>query len=666
MAMEFENNGQQTAMGQAMAQAKLGQTHAQASQELPKYGNSGVSDPFGFAGKAMTPGRMAYAPLNGSMGSEAYTKLLKELRDAIEAQKKDSPLEIRILPIDKNVDPNLHYNGYILTVQSKVAPELGVGYHIMLMAGTAAPLNDRTVSVPSGHGVSENVTIPFYPELALSKRYFQVVNNYLSSVFGAGIKFFRATPTVIPADFDHENKQAVMSLAENSGLAASTILVMLADNGRHFQDLNLPQLLKNTSSNNNDANLTFNYNFQSQQQIDFLKQPTRASIVVQASTGVRKNNQEWDPNSAEGPKVITEATGFIELMPVAPRFDPRQVNPMMGWNPQAQAVATQRLAPVFVLNSLRSNLSGTPGAILTNVLVAADLNRGFGWVRSFEPTTQNKVGGLNLTDVTAITIDMPSRENPNVPEQRPDFKNAPMTTEFLMNFLGMYCRPEMYLATDIPWNNHNSWYLSLFSDAARGEPEPNALIDKTMCTLVGEDFMSKLPAGTPKFATTPFLMERGYYEVDGQRRDVADIDYVAVCNYADATNNPRLVEVWTNSFLSDSRTMEQRMQDRRDIIQHITGNKATFTGYVVRVFWNGAYIDAGLRALAEKGITTSSEGRAVYSFNGGRSTADFLNNAGLSSTAYWNSNMAGSSGRFNFNMSGGSPWSTGAMNTFNI
>ena len=666
MAMEFENNGQQTAMGQAMAQAKLGQTHAQASQELPKYGNSGVSDPFGFAGKAMTPGRMAYAPLNGSMGSEAYTKLLKELRDAVEAQKKESPLEIRILPIDKNVDPNLHYNGYILTVQSKVAPELGVGYHIMLMAGTAAPLNDRTVSVPSGHGVSENVTIPFYPELALSKRYFQVVNNYLSSVFGAGIKFFRATPTVIPADFDHENKQAVMSLAENSGLAASTILVMLADNGRHFQDLNLPQLLKNTSSNNNDANLTFNYNFQSQQQIDFLKQPTRASIVVQASTGVRKNNQEWDPNSAEGPKVITEATGFIELMPVAPRFDPRQVNPMMGWNPQAQAVATQRLAPVFVLNSLRSNLSGTPGAILTNVLVAADLNRGFGWVRSFEPTTQNKVGGLNLTDVTAITIDMPSRENPNVPEQRPDFKNAPMTTEFLMNFLGMYCRPEMYLATDIPWNNHNSWYLSLFSDAARGEPEPNALIDKTMCALVGDDFMSKLPAGTPKFATTPFLMERGYYEVDGQRRDVADIDYVAVCNYADATNNPRLVEVWTNSFLSDSRTMEQRMQDRRDIIQHITGNKATFTGYVVRVFWNGAYIDAGLRALAEKGITTSSEGRAVYSFNGGRSTADFLNNAGLSSTAYWNSNMAGSSGRFNFNMSGGSPWSTGAMNTFNI
>lgn len=666
MAMEFENNGQQTAMGQALTQAKLGQAHAQASQELPKQPGVGAANPFGFAGMAMTPGRMAYAPLNGSMGSEAYTKLLKELREAVEAQKKDSPLEIRILPIDKNVDPNLHYNGYILTVQSKVAPELGVGYHIMLMAGTAAPLNDRTISVPSGHGVAESVTIPFYPELALSKRYFQVVHNYMTSVFGAGIKFFRATPTVIPADFDHENKQAVMSLAENSGLAASTILVMLADGGRHFHDLNLPQLLKQTSNNNNDANLTFNYNFQSQQQIDFLKQPTRASIVVQASTGVRKNNQEWDPNSAEGPKVITEATGFIELMPVAPRFDPRQVNPMMGWNPQAQSAATQRLAPVFVLNSLRSNLSGTPGAILTNVLVAADLNRGFGWVRSFEPTTQNKVGGLNLTDVTAITIDMPSRENPNVPEQRPDFKNAPMTTEFLMNFLGMYCRPEMYLATDIPWNNHNSWYLSLFSDAARGEPEPNALIDKTMCTLVGDDFMAKLPAGTPKFATTPFLMERGYYEVDGQRRDVADIDYVAVCNYADATNNPRLVEVWTNSFLSDSRTMEQRMQDRRDIIQHITGNKATFTGYTVRVFWNGAYIDAGLRSLAEKGITTSSEGRAVYSFNGGRSTADFLNNAGLSSTAYWNSNMAGSSGRFNFNMSGGSPWATGAMNTFNI
>jgi hypothetical protein len=251
------------------------------------------------------------------------------------------------------------------------------------------------------------------------------------------------------------------------------------------------------------------------------------------------------------------------------------------------------------------------------------------------------VGGIDLTDVTAITIDMPSAADPNKPEVRPAVPAGGMPLDTLMKFLGTYCQPDeqgqpvMYLALDVPLASHTSWYMSIFMEAATGNPAAMNHINAAMDSLTNNQFTKTLPPAVKMFATTPMVMERGYWEVDGERRDVADIDYVAVCNYADETRNPAMVERWTNSFLQFQRPEALRLRDRREIIQEVTGNQAVFTGRSVRLFLNGVWLKTALDALAAAKVTTMSEGGTFATLGGQRADASFLNNMALPATAGW-------------------------------
>lgn len=654
MTLEFDSTNNNTAMGNALGQA-LGNTKGAHGQPEQPQGGLGSSNPFGFGGVTLTPGRMAYAPIRNAMGSESYIKLSKELKEMVKDHNRQNALDIKVLELDRNVDPNLHFASFVFCVQSNTDKSLGVGYNIVMLEATGEPLADMTETING-----EPIVIPSYSERALDNRLIEIATGLMQQVYGRDVIFHRSDAQVIPVDFDYEDRQAVEALASNAAAAATSSLVMLAAGGKYFQDLDLIKELKNRSGDAGDADMTFVYNFNPQKVTDFLKLPTRASIVVQAATGYRKSNRNASVNSGSGPKTISEACGYIELMPVLPRFAQQQYNPMYPQMAAMQPI-TQRLAPVLVLTSVKTNFALTPGAVLLNALVAADLNRGHGWVSAFNTKAGTKVGGVDLTDVTAITADMPSMTDPNVSETRPPVPAGGLTTDMLMKFLGMYCQPDLSIAMDIPVASHNTWYLSLFAEAAKGTAAAEKFIMKSMDELLGKKFVTSLPANVRMFATTPMLIERGYWD-DGSgngRRDIAEIDYVAVCNYADANNNKPLIEKWTNSFLQTSRPSATRLQERREIIQEITGRRATFTGRSVRVFWNGAWLGHALQALQAAGITTSADGRGIFGFGGARANADFLQGAALPTGAGWASSMnTGSNGQ----MFGGftsSPWSNG-------
>ena len=650
MALTTPDNNAQTAMGAAFANAGLGsQTAAatQTAQQKTAPAGGAFNSPFGFAGVSLTPGRMAYSPLNGSMGSEAFMKMHKTLKEMIADQEANSGVNVTVLLLDRAVDPNLHFASFLFAVQSKVKPELGVGYNICLMAATGAPIPDRTETVNG-----ENVVIPVFPEAANDEKLKQIAEQLLADRFGNVPKFSSDT-CVVPADFNYEDKSAIANLAENAAAAASLSITMRAENGAYFQDFNLVQELQKRRGEQGDADLTFVYNFQPKDSVDFLKLPERASIVIQSQTGFRKNNRNQSVNSGYGPKTVSEATGYIELMPIAPRNSVFMYNQQ---NPNQQPI-TQRLAPVLVLNSVRTNFGQTPSSVLLPLLTAADLNRNHGWVSSYANKVGNRVGNIDLADVTAIAIDMPSLTEPGKSDIRPKVPAGGLSLELLMKFLGTYCRPNLYIAQDIPVASHTTWYLSLIAEAAKA---PGSFAHKRLVQafddLLDGKFSSTLPPNTNLFAGSPLVMERSYWEVDGVRRDGAEIDYVAVCNHADATNNPMLPETWTNSFLQTQRPAASRLQDRRNIIQEITGHRAVFYGRSIRVFWNGAALNAALQCLSNAGITTSHDGRGEFAFGGERAYAQFLENAALPQGAGWaTSGMVGSGG-FAYGGMASTPW----------
>lgn len=639
--LEF-TGGNNNAMQQAMQQAQAQQSQTQQSQPAQKNMNQTnpiTSNPFGFGGVTLRTNSMAYSPIRNAMGSEQYIKLGKLLKEMAKEHNRQEAVAVRVLELDRNVNPNLHYAAYIVGVSSVSNPELGVGYHVMIMEATGEPIPARVVNGQNGE---PSLTIPVYSEKVDNELFRKSVSDLLTVAYGANIRQFRSDTAVIPADFNYEDTAAVEAMLANAATAASSVINMFAADGRFFQDLNLVSDLKSRRGDQGEADMTFQYKFDNQKKTDYLKLPTRASIVVHALTGFRKNNRDQQLNSGFGPRTLTEATGFMELLPVAPRHQQPTWNPATG---MMMAPTNQRLAPVLVLNSMSSTFGLSPATMMLNILVAADLNRDAGWVNAFNTKSGKAVNGIDLTDVSAITIDMPSLTDPNKPEQRPMVPVGGMPTDQLMKFLGTYCRPdaqgqpEMYLALDVPVAAHTSWYMSIFMEAATGNQNAMAHINKAMDSLTNGEFTKTAPQGLTMFATTPMVMERGYWEVDGERRDIADVDYVAVCNYADANNNPALVEKWNSTFFGPEGTTAQRLSIRRDIIQEVTGRRAHFIGESVRVFWNGAYLAHGLRCLAQAGITTSSEGRGNFAFNAGRAQAEFLNGAALPSSAGWNTNL---------------------------
>lgn len=593
---------------------------------------SSSDNPFGNMAVHIGAGNMAFSPIP-RMGAEEYEKLAKTFREiAKEVENKNNAIEVKVLYLDRSFAPALHYEGFVVATTSRAKPDIGVGFNAILLEATGDPLKSMRQTFDN-----ESVEIPQYADAVVDARLLQYVRDLLITTFGNKVPLHPSDTQVVPAGFDPEDSNAARKLLSNAAAAATTSLVMFADGGRHFRDVNLPKDIAEmkTKSGSGDADLTFIRSFTPSQEVNYLNQVVRASVDVKGMVGYRKNQGHYSYNDGSGPRVAAEVLGFMELMPVLPRhaFVNAQFNPALGYQ-QPPA----RFRPVFVITRPSANFSLTPGAVLFSILMAADLNRYSAWAAAFMPkkgsTGKNEI---DLTDIGAISIDIPNPMNPNEPIARPPTKSHDFTTEALMQFLGSNCSPEMVVALDVPLAGPTTWYTSIFSAAAAGQPAAIEFLNNTMDELVGGGgtFKRMLPPGTPILASQVLNLETGYWEDGKNRRDIAEVDFVAVCNYADETRNPAMVERWTNSFLQFQRPEALRLRDRREIIQEVTGNQAVFTGRSVRLFLNGVWLKTALDALAAAKVTTMSEGGTFATLGGQRADASFLNNMALPAAAGW-------------------------------
>lgn len=651
MAVTTSDNTGTTAMGNAFNAANRTVDNAYVPPPAPTGDN-----PFGFGGVMLTPGRHAISPIRNQIGGEGYDKLIKQTREIVKDNKTNDAIIIDVLVLDRSVDPNIHFCGFVVCAQSKARPEIGVGYNIVLLEATGTPIPSMFNTFSGG----DKVEIPQFAERAADEFLNKIVVSLLKAKYGP-VSVYMSDTQIIPTSFDPENSDAIKNMVSNAAQAATTSLTMFAEQGRYFQhDLNLVTGLRPQGKprSNGDADLTFITSNSNTVLYDHLSNPVRSSIVIQAVTNYRKdatNNRSI--NDGSGPRVILETVGYVDLIPATPR----SMMPQMTQGQFGMTMDQRRLKPVFVIESAISNISNTPGSIFANVLVAADLGRSASWVRAFtrKPGSYSE-NELNLADVRAITIDFPDPMNPGKPTPKPPAGEIAFNEERLMQFMGNYCFQELTLAMDIPLAGPSSWYLSIFSAAASGRPAAITRLNKAVDDLCNNTFLPLLNA-TPQ---APFLnevheIEYGYYEDsrDKTLRSTNEIDYVAVANYADHQNNPDILERWTNSYLNTSRDHKLRMQDRRNVIREILGPSTTFTGRAFRVFWNDKYVALALKAIANAGITVGSDTLSGFSFGPNRAHAEFLRNSGLATDAVWNSAGAGMvGGGSGYSPFSSSPW----------
>ena len=660
MAIQSENTSQNfgTVKNDPVVNAAMGgPTSAPPS-------SGGGENPFGFSGVLMNPGMLANSVIRSQIGAEQYEKLIKEIREIVKDNVTNASVEVDILTMDRSVDTNLHYLGFVVTSRSKQRPDLGVGYHICLLENTGTPLTAVTENNAYGN---ESIEIPRYAEQAASVRLDEIARNLMVTKYG-NVPMYRSDTEIIGSSFEHTNAAAVRSVVDNASRAAQSSLLMLAEGGRYFtKDFDLVETLRPGGKSRNNAEFDMSFVIASNPRVMYnhLNQPIRASLSVTAVTGTPRNRKpNYDPNDGDGPKTILETAGFVDLMPRAPR----PLNPMMMVNQATGQYDQRRLAPVFVITSPISNFSCTPAAVVMNVLAAAELNKNTNWVRQFSRrnrTSENNTRlPYDLEDVTKITLDFPDPTNPSKPTPSPDAKMVLGADQPLMQFLGTYCSQDLTIAMDVPMAGPSTWYLSLFALAASGNSHAIERINKSANDLTGGRLLAAGAAALPPiFAPDVMDGEQGWWDCHGTIRTSDDVDFTAVCAYADFQNNPEIIERYTNSFLQKSVPLSRRLQDRRAIQREILGPSLTMTHRFRRIFWNGAWLVRVMQALNDAGITISGDGGSGYAFGAQRAFAAFLDQAALPQGAGWN--YGNTHTPFGFGGFSSSPWAspTGQGNT---
>ena len=314
---------------------------------------------------------------------------------------------------------------------------------------------------------------------------------------------------------------------------------------------------------------------------------------------------------------VSVVNGFMDLI-----WDPIVQNNVGYVNPYQQTVATQKYLPRFIITQLDPVRLLTLPAQLLALVSAVLMREDNTWVGAFRPRiTSGK--DVDLHDIGGVGIEANMENNSNGIGTKINTKADSFRPEMLGQLIGMTMKPGLVLSMDIPECGAQTWYSEVFQAAAGGSQKAITAIIEAADILTGGRFK-------PIFNGRIFIddvnkIHLGYYtDKNGVRRDIRDIDYLAVANTV-GEKNPTVIRDWSDSFLRTQIPLAQRLMVRKKIIDGIL-TAPVFTGFARRVTFDHTFIDALVTAVRDTGLHIRNTGNFLDT-GYERATGGFFNNA---------------------------------------
>ena len=550
-------------------------------------------------------GSLFGAPISRTVGSEIYSKLKNALIEIYKAA--DENMEIALIDLDNINEPALDFSSIIIAARFKNQPISTVSYHILLLAATGDKLTPYYENIASQQIEVLRVTSDAVDDVLLKAAQAKVRKAFPNS----NVRFCDAT--VVPTEFNADDKYAVHQLALNAGLACTTDLEVTS---KGFVDLNLATI-------NQDSSLNVNITFNRTQISDAVGSPMRSDIQVTFSS--KRNNQggrNGSVNTGDREAKVFEGSGFTDMVwaPVAPQ------STFNSWAPQ-QTMATQKYVPRLVITNLSSQFSYTPAAVLLGIVSMQTVREESNWVQSFRPTaTPNDQ--IDITDIGALNIEANLTNDPTGFGIPIDTKANEFKLLDLGKLMAAMVQPGMVVSLDCPEYGPQAWYTSVFISASRGSQGAYDILYDAAESLTNGNFGKNFPRGSAMFVDQDNRVHLGTYTArNGDKHDIRDFDHVAVCNLT-GERNPASIRDWSDTFLRTSYPLIQRLFARKKMISALSSETAVFTGMATRVTFSRPFLDAltaGVRAtgIAVRIITPLSGS----DFNDQRAVATFASSA---------------------------------------
>ena len=543
------------------------------------------------------------APIPRALYNEYYTKVKEGL---LEIYKHANPaMEITLIDLDTVANPMMAFSSIVVVVRDKSLPT-HLAYHILVLEATGERLSPVYENI---NGVQTE--IPRFTSNALDDVLRISADEKVGKAFPNVPNRLFAEGTIVPTEFNPDNKLALHKLALNTGLACNTEIIQFQQN---YRDLNLAEIPR-------DHNLFINTDFAKQQIEDIVGNIMRSDVNVNFGTR-RMQQANRSVNSGDRENTIASSTGFIDLL-WAP------VNPQnAGFNPyvnQQQQNQTQKYAARLVITSLASNFGYTPAMTLLALATASSVRDNNNWINTFRPSPAD-AGGVDLRDIGALNIEANISNELSGYGTRIDTKSEAFQLSDLGQLISLLIRPGLVISIDCPLGGPQSWYLSMFAAASRGNSAAIEAIYDSAMQLTNGFFGKYFQRGMMICDDTGNTVHTGYWiDRKGNKRDLRDIDTLAVCNIA-GERNPELIRAYSDTFLRKDISLTKRLADRKKIIQALTNESAVFTGYAERVTFTAAFINGLVNGIAETGLVVRAQSQVIDDINNQRGYADFVNN----------------------------------------
>lgn len=577
-------------------------------------------------------GSLFGAPISRTVGSENYGTLKEKLAEIY--KQADEKVEIALIDLDNVNDPALAYSSIIVALSFKNNPKAGVAYHVLLLASTGDKLTPVFENI-----ASQQIEILRVASDAIDDVLMKKAQEKVQRAFPNRAPWRVCDATVIPANFNVEDKFAVHQLALNAGLACSTELEVCSEG---FQDLNLATIA-------HDSSLNVNIGFNRVQIPDALGNPMRSDILVNFSSKRNVQGGKYaSVNSGDKEVKVYEASAFTDLVwaPASPQ------STYNAWMPQQQT-QTQKYIARLVVTNLASQISYTPASVLLALVAAQTVREENNWIQTFRPMASGNE--LDMTDIGATNIEANLMNEPSGFGTRIDTKADSFKLADLGKLVAALVQPGMIVSLDCPEFGAQTWYTSVFMHASNGNARATDIIYEAANQLTGGMFARHFPQGSVMFVDIGNRVHLGTWtDRQGNKRDIRDIDHVAVCNLA-GERNPQAIRDWSDTFLRTQFPLAQRLAARKRAISAYTGETAQFEGFAQRVTFSRPFMEALTQGVRETNLQVRINTPLTGAdFNDQRGVASFASSAlMLPGQTFLNTGGFGYAPQMNQGMNGG-------------
>lgn len=497
----------------------------------------------------------------------------------------------------------------VATPKNATADNKFAAHHTLLLGSTARGVNAVEMTAQVG-----NSPVKYERLVIAADAYDATLRSRVAEVVKAsfpGFNLIDADATAIPADLDLRSEEAVRNVIANATTAASTLLSSQIANDAWVINEAVAQQTFQNDIKSSWAHFT-----------DLTGQPVRGDIVLEMAmlTGRNQNQQntgEFQYNTNQARQLITQITSYIDLV-----YTPQVVSNNFGFGGLSQGVAQKaEELKIYTPRLVVTNVDAPDEAcelpvILQGLATMQALYNDNRWVNAL--VAQHKNGAqhadqnANIRDLSAIGLEAPvvmpvgymGGELPKagrLPLNSANVGDA-MLTAAIQTYFHM---DQLLFSMDVQECGASSWITSPFAAAARGDQFAIRDILEAADLLTGGRFSPIYKAANQGQLRNPVINDNmyvnlGYYLSNSGKRDIRDVDYLAVLNATGDTTDADIKD-WADLQANSEVDAMFRLTETRRIQQRLF-ESMVITGRAVRITFHPTFIFSLAAAVGEAGL----------------------------------------------------------------